>query len=126
MFEEQQDDNRREHTRFTLRDDPETPLTLACDGVSVRISKRGFWRDKEIALASLKDVSKGGAGFITASQLPLNETLILELNGFRIDCEVLREQPIQGALRFYGVRWRYEDTAQLVALFAEISRLKGA
>ncbi|GAA4873091.1 PilZ domain-containing protein [Ferrimonas pelagia] len=122
---EQNEDNRREHARFTLRDDPEQSLRTACDGVSIRLEQKQWWRYRELGLAALKDISKGGAGFISGVSLEPQQSLVIELNGLRLGCTVMRRQQVQGALRFYGVRWHESSIEQLMTLFDEIGRLRG-
>ncbi|ADN76497.1 type IV pilus assembly PilZ [Ferrimonas balearica DSM 9799] len=121
---EVEQDNRREHARLSLRRDPEQPLVLACDGIPARLVKPHWLRDKVLGIGSLKDVSVGGCGLISAAPLAMDSVLQLEVGELSMPCKVVRKSPVQGALHFYGLRWQAMEQDQLLALYSAISRLK--
>ncbi|MBY5991961.1 PilZ domain-containing protein [Ferrimonas balearica] len=121
---ELEEKNRREHPRFTLREDPSQPLPLACDGISARLVRRHWLRDKVLGPGSMKDVSEGGCGLLSAAPMSLGDSVHLELGGLSLPCRVVRKSAINGALHFYGLRWEQVEQEQLLELFAAISRLK--
>ncbi|MBY5920038.1 PilZ domain-containing protein [Ferrimonas balearica] len=126
MSDEQQcvEDNRRAHARLSLRDDPEQPLVLACDGIPARLIKPHWFRDKVLGLGSLKDVSVGGCGLISAAPIEMDTQVQLEIGELLLPCRVVRKSPVQGALHFYGLSWEEMEKTQLLALYSAISRLK--
>ncbi|MBY6185894.1 PilZ domain-containing protein [Marinobacter hydrocarbonoclasticus] len=119
-----EEENRRAHARMSLRRDPEQPLVLACDGIPARLVKLHWFRDKVLGLGSLKDVSVGGCGLISAAPIEMDSQVQLEVGELSLPCRVVRKVPVQGALHFYGLRWEAMEQTQLLALYSAISRLK--
>ncbi len=126
MSDEQRvaEDNRRAHARLSLRRDPEQPLVLACDGIPARLVKPHWFRDKVLGIGSLKDVSVGGCGLISAAPVDMDTLVQLEVGEMSLPCRVVRKSLVQGALHFYGLRWEAMEQTQLLALYSAISRLK--
>ena len=114
----------RQHARLSLRDDDAAAdLALACDGVTVKLSKKSWWKISQIGIANIKDFGMGGIGLITSTPLEIGQEINIELNGQEMAVEIARSRPINSKLNFVGARWLSTDDKAILAM---ISRIKPA
>jgi hypothetical protein len=98
-------DNRRTHQRLSLRHDKRVPLAFACDGLTVNLSTTRWFILTPLGTANIKDISIGGVGILCSEPLSIGMKFYIELDQYRILCEVTREHSIKGHLKFLGARW---------------------
>ena len=112
----------RKHARLSLRDDDAaTDLALACDGVTVKLSKKSWWKTSQLGIANIKDFGLGGIGIVTSTPLEVGQEINVELNGLEMAVEIARSRPINSKLNFVGARWLSKDYEAIVAMFSQFN-----
>ena len=109
-------DNRRTHQRFSLRHNKRSPLALACDGLTVNLSTTRWFIFTSFGTANIKDVSISGVGILSNEALSIGMTFYIELDDIRVLCEVTREQPVKGLLKFLVARWISDNNIDIQRL----------
>ena len=84
----------RLHTRLSLRDNDDECLTLACDGVTVDLIKKSWWRKHKLGVANIKDIGLGGLGLLTTVPLSSDQELHIEHLDSLLKIRVARSWPI--------------------------------
>ncbi|WP_299010291.1 hypothetical protein [uncultured Shewanella sp.] len=111
----------RKHARLSLRsDDAAADLALACDGVTVKLSKKTWWKTSQLGIANIKDFGLGGIGIVTSTPLEVGQEINVELNGLEMAVEIARTRPINSKLNFVGARWLSKDNKAIVAMINQI------
>ncbi|WP_298776342.1 hypothetical protein [uncultured Shewanella sp.] len=111
----------RKHARLSLRnDDAASDLALACDGVTVKLSKKSWWKTSQLGIANIKDFGLGGIGIVTSTPLEVGQEINVELNGLEMAVEIARTRPINSKLNFVGARWLSTDNKAIVAMISQI------
>lgn len=106
----------RQHVRLNLRKSKNENLALACDGVTVSLFQKEWWRTNSIGFANIKDIGFGGVGIITAIYLEKGQQVYIDINGYRMLIEVCRIQTINSKLNFLGARWLSTDEEKVFSM----------
>ncbi|MEC4725943.1 hypothetical protein HWQ46_10335 [Shewanella sp. D64] len=109
-------ENNRQHIRISLRNRTDSNLALACDGKTVTLCRRGWWKNQKLGIANIKDIGMGGIGLITSVPLKLNQTIEIQLQNLRLSIMITRSSPINNKLHFYGARWLEADDKVLAMI----------
>lgn len=106
----------RLHTRLSLRANEEECLTLACDGVTVDLIRKSWWRKHKLGVANIKDIGLGGLGLLTTVPLSSDQEIHIEYLGAQLKIRVARSWPINSRLRFVGAMWVTQDENEIMAM----------
>ncbi|MCL1126500.1 pilus assembly protein PilZ [Shewanella surugensis] len=118
---ETQEQELRKYARLSLRDDDAAvDLALACDGVTVKLRQKNWWKISQIGIANIKDFGLGGVGLITSTPLEIGQEVIIELNGHEMAVEIARSRPINSKLNFVGARWLSTDDKTILSMINQI------
>ncbi|WP_299489549.1 pilus assembly protein PilZ [uncultured Shewanella sp.] len=111
----------RKHARLSLRDDDAAAdLALACDGVTVKLSTKSWWKTSQLGIANIKDFGLGGIGIVTSTPLKVGQEINIELNGHEMAVEIARSRPINSKLNFVGARWLSTDNKAILSMINQI------
>lgn len=111
----------RKHARLSLRDDDAAAdLALACDGVTVKLSQKNWWKTSQLGIANIKDFGLGGVGLITSTPLEIGQEINIELKGQEMAVEIARSRPINSKLNFVGARWLSTDDKAILSMISQI------
>ncbi|MCC4834411.1 hypothetical protein LMH66_17325 [Shewanella sp. 10N.7] len=113
----------RDHIRLSLRDSSEE-LSQACDGISVKLHKKGWFLMEEIGIANIKDISLSGVGLITPATLKLNQVIWVEVKQSFFAFTIMRQYPVNQRLNFIGGKWKSSVQDKINKLLIEINNLK--
>ncbi|GIU51139.1 MULTISPECIES: hypothetical protein [Shewanella] len=116
-------EDNRDHVRLSLRDSKEE-LSQACDGISVKLHKKGWFLMEEIGIANIKDMSLGGVGLITPLTLELKQEVWVEIQQSFFAFTIMRQYPINQKLNFIGGKWNSNYQKKINKLLVEINNLK--
>lgn len=108
--------NLRHHERLSLRSSNDECLTLACDGVTVDLIKRSWWRKRKIGVANIKDIGMGGIGLLSAVPLIADQVLHIEYKGYLQQIRIARSWPINSRLHFAGAKWVNQDENEIIQI----------
>ncbi|MPY25257.1 hypothetical protein FM037_00265 [Shewanella psychropiezotolerans] len=110
------DSNLRLHTRLSLRANEEECLTLACDGVTVDLIRKSWWRKHKLGVANIKDIGLGGLGLLTTVPLTSAQEIHIEYLGSQLKIRVARSWPINSRLHFVGATWVTQDENEIITM----------
>ncbi|GIU37842.1 hypothetical protein L2719_17265 [Shewanella schlegeliana] len=103
----------RQHTRFSLRESNHQDIRFACDGVTVSLVKKYCLMSKNIGIANIKDIGLGGVGLISRCNLQPKQTIFICLGEEYFQIQVMRVAKINHKLNFIGARWTERDERQI-------------
>ncbi len=113
----------RQHSRHSLREDNDSNIVLACDGVTISLFKPTWRGAKAIGIANIKDVGLGGVGMISRCKLTPNQQLSITVDDELIPIIVMRVQIINEKLNFIGAKWGIEDQESSLHIIKRIQFL---
>lgn len=111
----------RTHERTSLQQAKPENLSMACDGITINLFKRSlFGFKRKTGIASVKDISIGGLGFLCNSQLELGGELMVKIEGVDLNMQVVRSVPVNSRLNFYGCKWLAQPKDKIVELINRV------
>ncbi|RYV00694.1 hypothetical protein SOPP22_17975 [Shewanella sp. OPT22] len=111
----------RTHTRMSLKESKSEDLGMACDGITTNLFKRSrFGFKRKVGLASVKDMSIGGLGFLCNTPLELGDRLHIRVVNRDLKMKVVRAVPVNSRLNFYGTKWLEEPEDKIVELMNQV------
>ena len=123
MSDNKVDQHQRRYPRYSLRVNDAGELLQACDGITVDLIHRPWWRLGKIGIANIKDISRGGVGLISSTQLRLGQELIIRFDKLELPVTITHGRQIQGPLMFYGASYLDVDRDVLRATMARARQL---
>ncbi len=114
-------EDHRTHIRMSLKQTKTADLSMACDGMTINLYKRSrFGFKRKAGLASVKDMSFGGLGFLCNSQLELGSELMAKVVNTDLKMKIVRVVPVNSRLNFYGSKWLSEPEDKIVELLNQV------
>lgn len=112
----------RQYLRINLRESSDECLTLACDGVTVELFADNWWRKQRLGVANIKNIGLGGIGLVSATQLEIGQSIVIEFQGHRLKLEVARNWPVNNRLHFSGAKWVTQDENEIINMIDLITK----
>ncbi|BDM62699.1 hypothetical protein NFHSH190041_01510 [Shewanella sp. NFH-SH190041] len=124
MSDNQAEQHKRRYPRYSLRVNEAGDILQACDGITVDLVHRPWWRPGKLGIANIKDISRGGVGLISSAQLRLGQELIIRFDDIELPVTITHGRQIQGPLMFYGASYLNVDRHVLRTTMAKARQLR--
>ncbi|MGL6314833.1 PilZ domain-containing protein [Vibrio sp. WXL103] len=103
---------------------PDEPIKSQASGVAVQLKQPGWFSNKLLGRAVIKDISLGGAGILVSNRVEVPKNILIETStGHLFNAEVVYQRDEGELFTFLGVLWTDNNDEARIELIEEAQEL---
>ncbi|WP_394244736.1 PilZ domain-containing protein [Vibrio astriarenae] len=103
---------------------PEEPFKSQANGLAVQLKQPGWFKNKLLGRAVIKDISMGGAGVLISNRIQIPEKVIVAIpDGDEFTADVVYQRDEGDLFTFLGLTWSDSNDARRMDLINQVQEL---